>query len=170
MRHTLQGFTMHIDGLDFGLDTEEVDLPIPTPKTEEYLGGGVDLTVDQPMGALDALSATVKMAGSNPEVLKRMGLGPGVTTRLTFRAAVLRQMDGGIATHVCIVQGCMNGGSRDRWQRGTKSGLEFIVNGIQYLRYEVDAEVIHEVQMYPPKRIINGVDQLAGINAALGYA
>ncbi len=29
MRHILQGFTMFLDGLDFGIDTEEVDLPLP---------------------------------------------------------------------------------------------------------------------------------------------
>lgn len=169
MRHIIQGFTMFIDGLDFGIDTEEVDLPLPRPMTQEYRGGGMDLGVSQAMSAIEALEVTVKMAGHNPEIMKRMALAPGRTTRVTFRGGVLRELDGGIATHVCIVEGAINGGSRDRWQRGEKSGVEFVMNSIKYMRYEADADVIHELQAWPPRRIINGINQLAELNAALGY-
>lgn len=169
MRHIMQGFTMYLDGLDFGIDTEEVELPLPTPMTQDYRGGGMDLGVSQAMSAIEALAITVKMAGHNPEIMKRMALAPGVTSRVTFRSGVLRELDGGIATHVCIVEGAINGGTRDRWQRGEKSGVEFVMNSVKYLRYEVDADVIHEIQAWPPKRTINGIDQLAALNAALGY-
>jgi P2 family phage contractile tail tube protein len=169
MRHIMQGYTMYIDGLDFGIDTEEVELPLPTPMTQEYRGGGMDLGVTQAMSAIEALAVTVKMSGHNPEIMKRMALGPGITSRVTFRGGVLRELDGGIATHLCIVDGAINGGTRDRWQRGEKSGVEFVMNSVKYLRYEVDADIIHELQAWPPKRIINRVDQLAALNAALGY-
>lgn len=169
MRHILQGFTMFLDGADYGIDTEEVGLPFPTPVTQEYRGGGMDMAMTQPMAALEALSITVKMAGQNPEIMKRMGLGPGKTQLVTFRAGVLTESNGIIVPHVCVVQGCINGTDRDRWNRGEKVGFEFVVNGINYLRYEADQEVIHELRAYPPRRIINGVDQLADLNAALGY-
>ena len=45
MRQLLQGFTMYIDSSDFGYDCEEVTLPIPTPVTQKYRGGGMDLSV-----------------------------------------------------------------------------------------------------------------------------
>lgn len=169
MRHILQGFTMFMDGLDFGIDTEEVELPMPNPVTQEYRGGGMDLGINQAMAAIEALEITVKMAGHNPEIMKRMALAPGRTTRVTFRSGVLRELDGGIATHICIVEGAINGGTRDRWQRGEKGGVEFTMNSVKYFRYEADAEVIHELQLWPSKRIINGVNQLAELNAALGY-
>lgn len=169
MRYTLQGFTMFMDGLDFGIDTEEVELPIPTPITQEYRGGGQDLGLTMPMAAIEALEVTVKMSGHNPAVLGRMALGPGITTRISFRGAVQVERTGGISAHLCVINGSLNGGTRDRWQRGEKSGLEFIVNGIDYFRYEADTAIIHELQVWPPKRVVNGVDQLAQINAALGY-
>lgn len=169
MRHILQGFTMFMDGLDFGIDTEEVELPLPTPVTQEYRGGGQDLGINLPMSAIEALEVTVKMAGHNPDVLARMAQAPGITTRVTFRGGVMREQDGGIAAHVCIVEGALNGSSRDRWQRGEKSGLEFKLNGVKYYRYEADTRVIHELQVWPPVRIINGVNQLAQLNQALGY-
>lgn len=169
MRHILQGFTMFLDGMDFGIDTEEVELPVPTPVTQEYRGGGMDMGLNQPMAAIEALEVTVKMAGHSPDIMKRMALAPGRTTRVTFRAGVLTEQTGGIATHICIVEGCINGGTRDRWQRGEKSGIEFVINGIIYLRYEAAADVIHELRAWPPKRVINGVEQLVALNAALGY-
>jgi hypothetical protein len=169
MRHILQGFTMFLDGLDFGIDTEEVDLPLPTPVAQEYRGGGMDLGVNQPMSAIEALEVTVKMAGHNPEIMKRMALAPGRTTRVTFRGGMLRETDGGVAAHVCVVQGSINGGTRDRWQRGEKSGVEFVINGIKYLRYEADAQIIHELNAWPPVRIINGQNQLSELHTALGY-
>ena len=169
MRHILQGFTMFVDGLDLGIDTEEVDLPLPTPLTQEYRGGGMDLGLNQAMSAIEALEVTVKMAGQNPEIMKRMALAPGRTSRVTFRGGILRELDGGIASHICVVEGAINGGSRDRWQRGEKSGVEFIMNSIKYLRYEADSQIIHELQAWPPKRIINGENQLAELNQALGY-
>lgn len=170
MRHILLGFTMFMEGLDFGIDTEEVELPFPTPVTQDYRGGGMDLSVNQAMSAIEALGVTVRMSGHNPEIMKRMALAPGSTTRVTFRGGILREANGGVAAHVCNVEGAINGSSRDRWQRGEKSGFEFVINSIRYLRYEADADVIHELQAWPPVRIINGVNQLASLNQALGYA
>lgn len=169
MRHILQGFTMFLDGMDFGIDTEEVDLPIPKPLTQQYRGGGQDLGMNLPMSAIEELEVTVKMAGHNPEIMKRTALAPGRTSRVTFRSGVLTETDGRIVTHLCLVEGAINGSSRDRWQRGEKSGFEFVINGVKYLRYEADATIIHELQAWPPKRIVNGIDQLAELNAALGY-
>jgi len=168
MRHIMQGFTMYIGGSDFGIDTEEVELPFPVPVTQEYRGGGMDTAINLPMSAIEALEITVKMSGLNPEIQGRMALAPGTRTRLSFRAGVMRELDGGIAAHVFNVSGQINGASRDRFTRGEKAGLEFVVNGIDYLRYEADSLIIHELGVWPPVRIINGQDQLAELNLALG--
>jgi len=170
MRNILQGFTMHMNGADFGIDTEEVTLPIPTPTTQDYRGGGMDMQVSMAMAAIESLEVTVKMAGHSVEIMKRMARGPGKTDRVTFRGAVLTEMDGVCLPHVCIIQGAINAGSRDSWQRGEKSGIEFVMNSIVYMRYEVNDQIIHELQHFPAKRIVDGVDQLADINRALGYA
>ncbi|MDR6954119.1 P2 family phage contractile tail tube protein [Ancylobacter sp. 3268] len=169
MRHILQGFTMYIDTLDFGIDTETVELPLPIPTTQEYRGGGMDLAVELPMAAIGALSITVKMSGLNPDIMGRMAMAPGTTRRITFRGGVLQETDGSIVSHVCVADGHINGSSRDTWSRGEKVGLEFVINGVKYYRYEANAQIVHELGAWPPKRIINGVDQLAGLNAALGY-
>lgn len=169
MRHILQGFTMFIDGADFGYDTDTIEIPNPTPLTQEYRGGGMDVAVNQPMAALEPLEATVKMLGHNPDIMKKMARGPGQISSVTFRGAVLDEPSGSYVQHIAIVDGCPNFGSRDEWKRGEQSGLQFIMNGIIYYRYEVGSDVIHEIRAWPPKRIVNGIDQLAGINPLLGY-
>lgn len=169
MRHILQGFTMWIDGDDFGYDTETVNLPKPTPTTQEYQGGAMDLKVNQPMASLEALEVGVKMSGLNPTIMKKMARGPGQTTRLTFRGAVLDEPTGTHIPHIAIVEGCVNFGERDEWKRGEKSGFDFVVNGVIYYRYEAGSDIIHEIQAWPPRRLVDGVDQLRGVNAALGY-
>jgi P2 family phage contractile tail tube protein len=160
---------MHIDGADFGYATEEVTIPIPTPVTQEYRGGGMDLGVALPMMAIEPLESTVKMSGHDVDIMKLMALGPNNETRVHFRGGVLSEVNGVIQAHVVIMQGNINGGSHDTWQRGEKSGLEFVLNGISYFKYTVEDETIHEIGSYPPKRIVNGVDQLASLNSALGY-
>lgn len=169
MRHILQGFTMYLDGSDYGIDTETVELPFPVPMMQDYRGGGMDLGMSLPMSAIEALTVNVKMSGLNPNIMSKMALSPTQTTRITFRGGVLTEVNGAIVTHLCIVEGRINGQSRDTWQRGEKSGFDFSVNGISYMRYEADNRLIHELQAWPPRRVVNGIDQLAGLNAALGY-
>lgn len=169
MRHILQGFTMYLNGADYGIDTEEVELPFPKPKYQEYQGGGMDMSVNLPMMSIEAMEVTFKLSGQNPTVMGQIAQAPGRTQIVTFRGGVLTERDGSIVPHICIVEGCVNASSRDKWHRGEKVGFDYVVNGIRYLRYEANAAVIHELQAWPPKRIINGVDQLEGLNAALGY-
>lgn len=169
MRHILQGFTQWIDGQDFGYDTGTVQLPVPTPLKQSYLGGGMALTVDLTMAAFEALECTVKMLGQNPDIMKKMAKGPGITSTVTYRAAVLDEPSGQYVPHLGIVQGCPNFADRDEWKRGEQSGFGYTMGGIIYYRYEVGPDIIHEVQAWPPKWVVDGVDQLAGINAALGY-
>jgi len=169
MRDILQGFTMYINGDDFGLDTEEITLPIPIPKMQEYRGGGMDLAVNMPLMAIEALEITVKQAGHNVKVQRLFAKGPGSRESFQFRGAVQSEDDGSIESHVIVVEGSANGDSRDAWNRGEKSGMSWKINNLRYFRYEADGEVIHELQAWPPKRTVYGVDQLAGVNAALGY-
>lgn len=169
MRHILQGFTMFFGNADYGIDTEEVEIPFPRPVMQGYRGGGMDLGLNLPMSAIEALEFTVRIAGQNPDVMSQMALAPGHTQLITFRGGVLTEHDGRVVPHICIVQGAINGSSRDRWQRGEKVGFEYAINAVRYMRYEADARVIHELQAWPPKRVVNGVNQIADLNAALGY-
>lgn len=169
MRHVLQGFTMWVGNNDYGYDTDEVTLPMPTPKTAAYLGGAMAVEVNQPFAALEALEATIKMSGHNPEIMKLLGQYPGKVERFTFRGGVLDEPSGSTVPHIAIVEGSPNFGDRDAWKRGDQSGFQFLINGIIYYRYEAGSELIDELVPYPPKWIKDGVDQLSELGTALGF-
>lgn len=169
MRHLLQGFTMFLNGADFGIDTEEITLPHPVLKSEVYQGGGMVLEVDQLFSSVEALEVQVMMAGKNPDIMKLMGLAPNKTSQVTVRGGVLTEATGAIVPHVANIEGSIASSSNDAMKRGQKSGLEFVIKNLVYFRYEVGDEIIHEVQAWPPKLIIDGVDQIAELNNALGY-
>lgn len=169
MRHILQGFTMFLNGADFGIDTEEITLPHPVLKSEVYQGGGMVLEVDQLFSSVEALEVQVKMAGKNPDIMKLMGLASDKTSQITVRGGVLTEAAGSIIPHVANIEGSIASASNDAMQRGQKSGFEFVIKNIKYYRYEVGDEIIHEVQAWPPKLIVAGADQIAGLNNALGY-
>lgn len=169
MRHILQGFTMHFEQEDFGFDTEEVTIPIPTPKTEPYAGGGSPLAVNLPLAQIEALEVSVKMAGKNPKIMQRLAEGPGNQINFHFRAGVLNEIDGSVVAHLVTVRGSANGGSQDTWTRGAKSGLEFMVNGVTFFHYTVAGQTIHKISAWPPEWITNGRDQMRGLTRALGY-
>lgn len=168
MQNILRGFTMFIANVDYGLDIEEVEIPIPTEITEEVRSGGMDLGVSVSMAALEAMAVNFKMIGQAPEVQKLAGKGPGKRDTFTFRGASVNEMTGTTDEHIVVVEGKVSEGSRDAWTRGARAATSFVLKNIMYYRYEVNNQVIHEVQAWPPKRIVNGQDQLADINTALG--
>jgi len=170
MRDILQGFTVYMGGVDHGADCEEIGLPTPKNVTQEYRGGGMDLAVAQSMAALEPLEATFKFSGHPAVVLGAVAQGPGKSVIVTARGAVLDTLTGSTVAHVVVMTGQFNEHSRDSWQRGEKGGLELTMSGITVYRYEVDGVILHDIQAFPPRRIMNGVDQLAEINSILGYA
>jgi hypothetical protein len=170
MRDILQGFTLYIAGVDHGIDCEEIGLPTPQNVQQEYRGGGMDLAVNQGMAALEALEATFKFAGHARSVLQQVAPGPGKFISVTARGAVLNSLTGEHDAHVVVLQGQFNQHSRDAWKRAEKGGLEVTMSGILAYRYEIAGNVTHDIQAWPPRRVINGVDMLSNINQILGYS
>jgi uncharacterized protein len=168
MQNILRGFTMFIQNIDYGLDIEEVEIPIPTEVTDEVRSGGMDLGVAVSLAALEPLEVSFKMLGQAPEIQSLTALGPGKRNTFTFRGATVNEIDGKTTEHVIIVEGKISEGSREAWGRGNRTGTDYAIKNVVYYRYEVDRKIVHEIQAWPPKRVVDSVDQLADINAALG--
>jgi uncharacterized protein len=166
--HTLQGFTMYIDGTGFHTDTKSVTLPVITPMQNEYRGGGMALAVNLIHASLEPMESQISMHGHNPELMKYLSKGPGQRRRVQFRSAVLNEETGIVVPHVAIVSGSLVMTSRGEMSRGSDSGTEFKITGVDYFRFDVGQNIQEEVSASPPRWISDGIDQLAAINAALG--
>ncbi|KZL17699.1 Phage tail tube protein FII [Pseudovibrio axinellae] len=169
MRDVMLGFTMFVAGKDHGIDTEVVKLMMPKSVTQEYRGGGMDLGINQPMAALEPIEIGIKFSGLNTDIAAMIGQQPGMKIRTTFRLAVKDKANGNVIPHVAVVEGEFNGDSTDDLQRGEKAGFDALIQGVSYYKRMAGTQIIHHLQAYPPKRIINGVDHLEQVNNALGY-
>lgn len=170
MRDILQGFTLYVAGVDHGIDCEEITLPQPKAVMQKYRGGGMDLEVDLAMAGLDALEAKFKFAGHSRDILKQLVTGPTKFLTVTARAAVMNPLEGTTQAHVIVLNGKFNESNRDAWKRTDKGGMEVTMSSIITYRYEIDNAVVHDIQAYPPRRVINGINELSEINSILGYA
>lgn len=166
MKDILEGFTMWIDGEDYGLEVETVTIPFPQFKKATYLGGGMAMATDQYFKTIDPMEVSIKMAGQ----ATRLQTFIGIKKRVTFRGAVMVEADGSVQKHICVAEGKIAANGRDAWSRGEKVGTDFTLGAITYLRYEIDSTIKHELQAWPPMLVIDGVNHLSAINPALGYA
>jgi len=168
MEDILRGFTMFVDNVDHGLSIEELELPNLSEIMDTVRSGGMDLSVDVPVGGLEPFECSVKMVGQGVTMQKLMAHAPGMRKTFTFRGAAVDEISGDTKEHVVIIEGKISEGARDAWNKGERSGTDYTIKNIMYYRYEVSTQVVHEVQAWPPKRIIDGTDHLASINQALG--
>lgn len=169
MKGLIHGFTMVIDGVDYGAETETVSLPDLQQLFETYRGGAMAMGVDVGMHAFEPMEATVKMSGHSEAIRRVVNLSPSRKQNFQFRKAVYDEILGVTVPHIVLITGNAVMGSTDEMEAGSKSGLEFMVKTITYFRYEVNSSVTDEFQAYPPRWIKNGVRQDADVSRALGY-
>ncbi|GHB34129.1 hypothetical protein GCM10007094_24000 [Pseudovibrio japonicus] len=166
MRH-VHGFTTRVDSKDYGENTTSVKLPEIKAKTQESHNGATDLGLNNSMMALEPLEPMVTIDGIEQDMAKYFALPPGQRVRFMFIGAVINHTDGVTDRHVIIIEGAPKQESAEEWKRGETNETEFGFNDVRYYKRSINGETIDEIQHYPPKRIIGGVDFLRGVNNAL---
>ncbi|MHA1524241.1 MAG: phage major tail tube protein [Alphaproteobacteria bacterium] len=164
MKHILRGFNAFVEGVSTHLEIEELTPPLPTDNMEDFVVGGQAVGI--PIGH-EALEASFKLTSWNTDVMKRMGLAPGVTSRVTFRGQTVSEVDGATQEIVIIIVGRINP-NPDSWNAQGKSGIEYSIGSIAYFKHSVDNVVVHEVDVVNMIRIVDGVDQWTDRRSALG--
>ena len=161
----LKNFNLFVDGRGQAGKIDELELPTLTIKTEEHRAGGMDAPAELDMG-MEALSAGFTLAEYDENVLSLFGLADGNAVQLTARGAL--QKDGEPVTPVVVnMRGMLKEAELGTWQAGEKATPKFTI-ALRYYRYESGGVVLHEIDVENMVRIVNGVDQLAQIRAAIG--
>ncbi|MBX9860651.1 MAG: phage major tail tube protein [Sphingomonas sp.] len=163
--HKLKNFNLYADGDSYLGRIPEVTLPPIKVKGESYRGGGMLGEVDIDMG-LEKLEAEVKYGGIVRGVMRRQGLIGVAGSMLRFVGAYQEEGIGGILAAECVMRGKLmeldpgnaKAGDNTEWTgKYTLSYLKWTLNG----RVEVEIDVINNVY------IVDGIDRMAGIRAAL---
>ena len=159
----LQNFTAFVDGRGYAGLVTEVEPPKITIKTEEYRAAGMDTPIEIDMGT-EKLEATLTFAEHNKELFKALGLLPGGNLSITLRGAGGE----GSATNAITIElrGRFKELDQGSWKSGDEATVKFMV-ALRYYKLTIDGEDVVEIDTENMKRMIGGVDQLAGQRDAL---
>lgn len=154
-----------VDGVGYAGKFEKLTLPKLTIKTEEHRPGGSDAPVELDMG-MEKLEASLASASIDRGLLERFGFVQNGRLPMTFRGA-LQSEDGTVTAAVCQLRGMIKEIDWGDWQAGEKTEMKAMM-AVRYYKLEHGGAVIHEIDVENMIRIVNGVDQLAEMRAALG--
>ncbi len=160
----LKGFTVYVDGRGYVGRVENCQLPNLEIATDEYRGGGMDAPVDHDMG-MNKLTVSMTIADYDPEIFKQFGLLEA-NTPIVVRGAIQRQGEG-VVPVVVRMRGGFTQINRGQFQQGQRANLE-ITGSCNTYSESINGETVVDIDVIGMKRIIGGVDQLAGMRAALG--
>ena len=156
---------LFVDGRGYAGKVVEFDPPKLTVKTEEFRAGGMDAPAEVDMG-MEKLESTLTLADIDRHALKLFGL-----VKAAFTPVTLRGGQQGPAGEVEAVVHHLRGRFKDvdygTWKSGETSPVKLMV-ALRYYKLEIDGETIHEIDVENMVRIIDGVDQMAEMRAALG--
>ena len=159
----LQNFTAFVDSHGYAGLVTEVEPPKITIKTEEYRAAGMDTPIEIDMG-IEKLEATLTFAEHNKELFKALGLLPGGNLGIILRGAGGE----GANTNSIVIE--LRGRVREIDQGSWKAGDDVTVKvmiAARYYKLTIDGEDVVEIDTENLKRVIGGIDQLAGQRAAL---
>lgn len=164
MTKVLKNFNLFVDGRGYAGRAEEVTPPKLTIKTEELRAGGMDAPAAIDMG-MEKLEAGFSLIEYDPELLKQFGLVSGNGVQLTLRGALV---DDTTTTPMVIgLRGMFTEIDMGKFKAGDKATMQCLV-ACRYYSLEIGGRKLIEIDVDNMTRVIDGVDKLAEVRAALG--
>lgn len=161
----LRNFNAFVDGRGMAGKCEEFNPPKLTLKTEEHRAGGLDAPVEIDQG-MEKLESDFTLSGHDRETIGLFGLAPGNLKQVTLRGG-LQSEDGTVTPVIHNLTGMVKSVETGAFKAGEKSTLK-ISMALRYYKHTHGGTVVHEIDVENMKRIVNGVDQLAAMRAAIG--
>ena len=163
--HKLKNFNVYSDGESYLGKAPDLTLPKIAEKVESYRGGGMLAELDIGMG-LEKLEMEIKFGGAVLGILRQLGRVGVAGTLLRFVGAYQEDVAGGVLAAELVTTGKLieldpgsaKVGDNTEWTaKQTLSYLKWTVNG----RIEVEIDVLGNVF------VVDGIDRMAAIRAAL---
>lgn len=162
---TLYNFNLFIDGTSFAGLATQVTPPKLKIKTDDYRAGGMDAPIKLDLG-MEALEAGFTLGSAAKEALQFFGIADQTGFNCVFRGA-LKNQKGEVVAAVMTCRGMLTELDQGDWKPGDKSESKYSI-ALSYYKFELDGDVIYEIDPLNSVRIVDGVDQLAAIRAAIG--
>lgn len=163
-RDVLKNINLFVDGRGYAGQVASVTPPNLTLQTEEFRAGGMDVPIDVTMG-MEKMEASFVLRKYDADVLALFGLAEGNRIPLTFRGA-LESYDGTVTAVIMNMRGKITNMERGTWTPGELADLTITVS-LNYYKEQHGTRILNEIDAENMVRVINGVDVLSQIRAAL---
>ena len=163
MSTIIKNMNCFVDGRGYAGKVDEITPPVLTRKTEEYRGGGMSAPVDIDLG-MEKMETSFVLSSYEADVIGLWGCGKQIAT--TFKGAAQNQ-DGTVVSINMGMRGLIKAIDKGTWTPGEKSTLSVNL-GLSYYREIIDGKTIHEIDPVAMIEIINGVDLMQSLRAAIG--
>lgn len=163
-RDVRKNFNAFIDGRGYAGQVDEFNPPKLTLVTEEFRAGGMDAAIDVNMG-MEKLTADFSLKAYDSNVLALWGVAEGQQVPFVLREA-LESFDGTVKAVVHTMRGKILAMDPGTSKAGEMPNLKCDLT-LTYYKLVHDGVTIHEIDVENMVRIVNGVDQLATMRAAL---
>lgn len=163
--HKLKNFNVFLDSDNFIGRVPEIALPKLAKKVEQYRGGGMLGEIDVEMG-LEKLEMEIKAGGLIRRALRSFGAIGVAGVQVLFVGAYQEDGAGGVLAAEMVARGMLvevdpgnaKVGDNTEWPiKLTLAYLKWTVSG----RVEVEIDVLNNIML------IDGIDRMAAIRAAL---
>ena len=162
----LKNFALFNDGVSYVGEVEEVTLPKLTRKMEKYRSGGMAGEVELDFGA-EAMEMDWKCAGWIEGLLAQWGTPKHNGALLRFAGAVQADDSEGVDALEIVVRGRHKEFDPGKAKAGDKTEIT-IKTAISYYKLTLNGKVLIEIDVVNMVEVVNGVDRLQQVRAALG--
>jgi P2 family phage contractile tail tube protein len=159
----VKNFNLIVQGFGFAGRCDEVELPKLSIKVEDHRAGGMDAVAPIDMG-MEKMECSFTMAEPIAPLIGQFGLINGRSVTAQFRGALVD--DTTVRAMVVDVTGMYTELDSGTLKAGDKTQTKHSM-ALRYYRLTLAGAVLIEVDTENMVRVINGVDQMTPIRAAL---
>ncbi|MGR3484444.1 MAG: phage major tail tube protein [Paracoccaceae bacterium] len=161
-RH-VRDYRGYLDGFDYLGICQKATLPQPKIMTSAYRGSGMEMPAPIDMG-LEAMTADMTFGEYVPRLFGLLG----THTSMTLRPGERDRYTGEARPMIFTMDGLITAPSFDGLETGKESMMKVHME-VTRLRVTVDGQLKWDLSSRPgAPRIVDGVDQLAGMRRAMG--
>lgn len=159
MKELLQFINIFVDGRGYAGQATSVEVPKLEVLTREFSAGGMSGPVEVRNGRHKPLSAKIKFASLDPQILSLFDVGEGANVAFTVRGST-QDRNGTTHAHVIKMRGFIKVLDEGEWKDGEEAPTTLDI-ALDYYKREHDGAELIEADPVNMIFRVRGVDQLA---------
>ena len=165
----LKDFTAKINNIGYRGALDQFTPPQINMSLEEHRASGMDTPIDLDMG-VEKLTTSMRFRGFYASLLDQVGVKDLDAVQVEVKGALEDAVNGTVEGVTMNMTGKITNYDPGDWTAGTENSTVTLTLTLTYLKISVAGSNKTEIDVLNGKRIINGTDQRAAINAVLHAA